>query len=272
MILVVLQMTAKILLKQPQKLAMIFKALYTSMEEVNVRIDTLGMNLRGMGNAKVTLTDILIPKTAFEEYPDIEAGSEITFQIKLADPIKILGRSKSDDTLELELTDRTFNFIIHGRYKKTFETSMQAFNKDHDQLPKVTYNNELTVKPGVLDEILGDVKLVSRYIFLEVKNNKLTVNGKARDQNSGTILEFFDTKDDTMKVVRNEERAISKYDLEMFSNLVSIFKTLDTDIVLEFDSQRPMRLRYDIKDFGRLHHFVAPWIGQADDSNEEQKD
>jgi proliferating cell nuclear antigen len=265
-------MTVRILLKQSQKLSMVFKALYTSMEEVNIRIDALGMNLRGMGNAKVTLTDILIPKSAFDEFPTIEVGSEITFQIKLADPIKILGRSKSEDTLELELTDRTFNFIIHGRYKKTYETSMQAFNKDHDQLPKVTYNNELTVKPGVLDEILGDVKLMTRYIFLEVKNNKLTVNGKARDQNSGTILEFFETDDNIMKVVRNEERAISKYDLEMFSSLVSIFKTLDTDVALEFDSQKPMRMRYIIKDFGSLHHFVAPWIAQADDSSNSEKD
>lgn len=250
----------KVVIKNPGKLKLIFQALSSTMDEVNIRLDTLGMSLRGMGNSNVTLTDILLPVSSFEEFPKIEAGDDgIKFRIKLADVIKVLGRSKPEDIVDFELTSRTWNIIIHSKYTKKFELSMTAFDPGQDKMPKVTYSNELHVGPAVLDEILKDIKLISETIQIEIKDQKVTINGKARDQNSGTMLDFF-SEEPVLKVVRSENDASSHYALAMFESLVSTLKSLDTTVEIELDNKTPMRLAYKVKDFGSLHHFVAPFI------------
>lgn len=253
----------KIIIKNPNRLKLLFQALSYSMEEINIRLDAIGMSLRGISDNKVTLTDILLPIETFEEFPKIAAGDDgIKLRLKVADVIKVLGRSKPDDTVDFELTSRTFNVVIHSKYTKKYELSMTAFDPTYDKMPKVTYNTELHVGPAVFDEILKDIRLMAETIQIDIKDGKATINGKAKDQNSGTMLDFF-SEEPILKVVRNEADISATYDLGMFESLVSVLKSFDTTVEIELDNRTPMRIAYKVKDFGSLHHFVAPFIRET---------
>lgn len=247
----------KFTIKEPKKLNQIFKAYLSAMDEANVRFNNLGMNLRGMGHSQVTLTDITIPKEIFESYPDLN-DEGITFRVSLENLVKVLDRSKTGDSLEIEITTRTLNLVINSKYKKTYQLSMTEFDKEKDKLPKVLFANELHGTLDTFDEIIKDIKLMADHIRIEIQDKKLTINGTARDQNSGTMLDFMN--DEGLKVVRNDKPVKQDYDPKMFESIVSILKGSESAMEIELDERTPMRIMVNIKGFGLLHHFVAPFI------------
>lgn len=251
-------MTIKLILKDPSRLSLVFKAMHSMMDETNIKITDLGLNIRGMSTDHVCLTDTFIVKEAFQDYPKLK-GESIEFRINLDNIIKILGRSKPADTLEIELTERTLNLIINSTYKKTFQMSMQAFNKEEDKLPKIPYSTTLQASPAILHEIIGDTKLVSEFMTIVIKNKKLTVNGRGRDQNAGSTLDFWDEEAKVLEVIQNDED-IPKLDFSfsMFESVVNTLKNLQDPIVMDMGAGKPMRLGFNIKDFGKLHHYIAP--------------
>src|SRR5688572_17716132 len=191
-------------LKNPSRLRLIFQAMKSMMDETNIRIDDLGITIRGMSTDHVCLTDTFIVKQAFEKYPQL-GSQNIELRINLDTIIKILSRAKPSDSLDIEFTERTLNLIINSSYRKTFEMSMLAFNKEEDMLPKIPYSTTIHVGPAILHEIIGDTKLVSDFMTVSIKNKTLKINGRGRDQNAGSTLDFYKEDAKIMELVQSDE-------------------------------------------------------------------
>lgn len=260
------EITECLAIKDPSKLLAVLKAMNTLADEANIKVTSDGVIIRSMDVDHISLSDIIISRDMFERY-ELE---DIKFRVKLDEINKILARGSKDSVLLLYIKDGMLNITINADYAKSYQIGVMEFKTEEDKVPKLDLKRKLEVRTTRLKEMMEDLALVSDYMELEIKDNKVTLNGKG-DVNR-TSLDFFAGDKTIMTLLPCDDPEVEKKRIKLrfrfakFDKYVGIMKAISETVTMEVDHQMPMKMDYQVENFGNLTLYIAPIFGEEDDN------
>ncbi len=231
-------------------------AISTLIEEADFNATPDGIKLRSMDPSHVAMVDFEWQKTAFEEYTCIEPTK---IRVNIASMLKLLKRVASDEILEMLYDEKTrkLNLTLKGKIMRKF--TMPTLDPAHEEVPtpKITFNSKVKLTASILRDIIDDVQAVSDNVRLEATPEKLTA--AATTELSSAVIEL-DKGSDMLLELDVKEPSKATFNLNYLSEITKAGASTSEIVTVEFSTNMPIRLEFDIPQQGRLLYYLAPRI------------
>lgn len=231
-------------------------AISTLIEEADFNATPEGVKLRSMDPSHVAMVDFEWQKMAFEEYTCVEPGK---IRVNIASMLKLLKRIGSDEILEMLYDDKTrkLNLTLKGKMTRKFTIPTLDPAQEEVPTPKITFNSRVKLTASTFRDIIEDVQTVSDNVRLEAAPERLTA--AATTELSSAIIEL--NKDsETLLELDVKEPSKATYNLNYLSEITKAGASTSEIVTVEFSSNMPIRLEFDIPQQGRLLYYLAPRI------------
>ncbi len=231
-------------------------AISTLIEEADFNATLDGIKLRSMDPSHVAMVDFEWQKTAFEEYTCQEPTK---IRVNIASMLKLLKRVGSDEILEMLYDEKTrkLNLTLKGKMMRKFTMPTLDPAQEEVPTPKITFNSKVKLTTSTLRDIIDDVQAVSDNVRLETTPEKLIA--AATTELSSAVIELEKTSEMLIELdVKEPSKAT--FNLNYLSEITKAGASAAEIVTVEFSSNMPIRLEFDIPQQGRLSYYLAPRI------------
>jgi proliferating cell nuclear antigen len=231
-------------------------AISTLIEEADFNATPDGIKLRSMDPSHVAMVDFEWQKTAFEEYTCQEPTK---IRVNIASMLKLLKRVSSDEILEMLYDEKTrkLNLTLKGKMMRKFTMPTLDPAQEEVPTPKITFNSKVKLTTSTFRDIIDDVQAVSDNVRLETTPEKLTA--AATTELSSAIIEL-EKASETLIELDVKEPSKATFNLNYLSEITKAGASAAEIVTVEFSSNMPIRLEFDIPQQGRLSYYLAPRI------------
>lgn len=213
-----------------------------------------GIKLIAADPAMVGLVDFQILNEAFESY-EIEDEKEAGLNIEKL--YSIIKRTKSSDTLKLELEDNKLNITIENSSTRNF--SLPVLDLDEEDIPTtqdLEFDAKADLKTSVLDKAIGDASIVGETITLTADSDNLNI----KSEGDSTDVEFnIEKGSEGLLELTAEESIESMFSIDYLNKMMKGKKLADS-VTLNMGNEYPMRLDFKVPDKLELSFILAPRI------------
>ncbi len=226
------------------------------IDEATFNLTPEGMKLRAMDPSRVAMVDFEWPKTVFDEY---NCSENMKMCVNISEMLKLLRRTGKDESVELELDEKTgrLKITIKGKYTRTFNMPTLEAMEEEVPTPKVTFNVKAKTTTEGLREAIEDASLVSDHVRVEADNEKIVMN--ATGDLMGATIELKKGSDALLDLTAKEP-AKATFSLSYLSEIVKAAVTTSDVASLEFSTDMPIRLDFKQQKEGKLTFYLAPRI------------
>ncbi len=231
-------------------------AISTLIEEADFNATPDGIKLRSMDPSHVAMVDFEWQKTAFEEYTCQEPTK---IRVNIASMLKLLRRVGSDEILEMLYDEKTrkLNLTLKGKMMRKFTIPTLDPAQEEVPTPKITFNSKIKLTTSTFRDIIEDVQAVSDNVRLETTPEKLIA--AATTELSSAVIELEKTSEMLIELdVKEPSKAT--FNLNYLSEITKAGASAAEIVTVEFSSNMPIRLEFDIPQQGRLSYYLAPRI------------
>ena len=231
-------------------------AISTLIEEADFNTTAEGLKLRSMDPSHVAMVDFEWPKAAFEEYV---CDKSTNIRVNVSTMLKLLRRGKSEESLEMSYDEdnKKVNLTLKGKILKRFTMPTLEPVEEEVPTPKLTFNAKIKLMSETLKEIVEDSETVSDNIRFEASKDKLLV--KATSELSNVSMEL--TKNDgALLELEVKEDAAATFNLNYLGEMVKAGSATSDVASIEFSTNIPVRLEFEMPQQGRLTYYLAPRI------------
>jgi len=123
--------------------------------------------------------------------------------------------------------------------------------------PKITFNSKVKLTTSIFRDIIEDVQAVSDNVRLETAPDKLTAT--ATTELSSAMIEL-DKGSEMLLELDVKEASKATYNLNYLSEITKAGASTSEIVTVEFSTNMPIRLEFDIPQQGRLLYYLAPRI------------
>ncbi|MCX6659828.1 MAG: proliferating cell nuclear antigen (pcna) [Candidatus Bathyarchaeota archaeon] len=231
-------------------------AISTLIEEADFNTTSEGLKLRSMDPSHVAMVDFEWPKGAFEEYV---CDKPTDIRVNLSTMLKLLKRGKSDESLEMAYDEenKKVNLTLKGKILKKFTMPTLEPVEEEVPTPKLSFSARVKLMSETLKEIVEDSETVSDNIRFEANPDKLLV--KASSELSNVSMELTKT-DGALLELDVKETAAATFNLNYLGEMVKAGSATSEVVALEFSTNMPIRLEFEMAQQGRLTYYMAPRI------------
>jgi len=231
-------------------------AISTLIEEADFNATPDGIKLRSMDPSHVAMVDFEWQKTAFEEYT-CEQATKI--RINLASMLKLLKRVGSEEILEMLYDEKTrkLNLTLKGKMMRKFTMPTLDPAQEEVPTPKITFNSKVKLTTSIFRDIIEDVHAVSDNVRLETTPERLTA--AATTELSSAVIEL-DKGSEMLLELAVKEPSKATFNLNYLSEITKAGASTSEIVTVEFSTNMPIRLEFDIPQQGRLLYYLAPRI------------
>jgi proliferating cell nuclear antigen len=231
-------------------------AISTLIEEADFNATPDGIKLRSMDPSHVAMVDFEWQKTAFEEYTCQEPTK---IRVNIASMLKLLKRVGSDEILEMLYDEKTrkLNLTLKGKMMRKFTIPTLDPAQEEVPTPKITFNSKVKLTASTLRDIIDDVQAVSDNVRLETTPEKLTA--AATTELSSAVIEL-EKASEMLIELDVKEPSKATFNLNYLSEITKAGASAAEIVTVEFSSNMPIRLEFDIPQQGRLSYYLAPRI------------
>lgn len=226
-------------------------AIASFISEGNFRFAEKGISLRAVDPSQIVLVDCFIEKGAFSQY-DLEPTYVGVDVVELA---RMLARSLPNDRLEMGVDEHEIQLNLEGDFSRTFHLPLIDVSEGDKELklPAQSFDARVEINARLLKEALKDALLFGSSVTVRVKEGKFWLEAKG----SPGVLKTVSKQSHAIQVKPGVD-ATSKYSLNFLANVI---KEADNDSIvqLEFKSDAPMRVTYDIGK-ARMQYYLAHMI------------
>ena len=226
------------------------------IDEATFNLAPEGIKLRAMDPSRVAMVDFEWPKTVFDEFTCSEAAKMC---INISELLKLLRRTGKDESVELELDEKTgrLKMVIRGKYTRTFNMPTLEATEEEVPTPKVTFNVKAKATTDGLREAIEDASLVSDHVRIEADKEKIVMN--ATGDLMGATIELKKGSDALLDL-ETKEASKATFSLSYLSEIVKAAVTTSDVASLEFSTDMPIRLDFKQPKEGKLTYYLAPRI------------
>lgn len=153
----------------------------TLVEEATFSATKDGMEFRGMDPSHVGLIDIKLNPDNYE------CGDDVRFAFRVDELAKITKRAGKDDTVHVAIGD-AMDVSLGARRKYSLRL-IDAEPKDAP-LPKLAHDIRFTISTADLISAISDIAVMSNFVTLKSKSNRITAYGKGDTGSASSIMEI----------------------------------------------------------------------------------
>ena len=234
----------------------VLSAIATLIDEATFEITPEKISLREMDPSRVAMVDFEWPKTLFEEF---ECAESTKICINLSEFLKLLKRTRKDDSIELRLDEKTgrLSLRLMGRYTRAFNMPTLEATIEEVPTPKIEFNVKAKVTTDGLKEAIEDSSLVSDNVQIEAEEERLVFSAKGDIM--GATIEMKKGSDVLLEIMVKEPSKAT-FSLNYLSDIVKAASATAELVTLEFSSNMPIKLDFHQIEGGKLVYYLAPRI------------
>jgi len=231
-------------------------AISTLIEEADFNTTEDGLKLRSMDPSHVAMVDFEWSKEAFEEYV---CDKPTNIRVNITTMLKLLRRSKSEESLEISYDEESkkVELTLRGKILKKFTMPTLESVEEEVPTPKLSFNARVKLMSETLKEIVEDSETVSDNISFKAKEDKLFV--KASSELSNVGMELSKT-DGALLELDIKEDSDATFNLNYFGQMVKAGSATSEVATIEFSTNMPIRLEFEMSQQGKLMYYLAPRI------------
>lgn len=231
-------------------------AISTLIEEADFNTTEDGLKLRSMDPSHVAMVDFEWSKEAFEEYV---CDKPTNIRVNITTMLKLLRRSKSEESLEISYDEESkkVELTLRGKILKKFTMPTLESVEEEVPTPKLSFNARVKLMSETLKEIVEDSETVSDNISFKAKEDKLLV--KASSELSNVGMELSKT-DGALLELDIKEDSDATFNLNYFGEMVKAGSATSEVATIEFSTNMPIRLEFEMSQQGKLMYYLAPRI------------
>jgi DNA polymerase III sliding clamp (beta) subunit (PCNA family) len=167
----------------------------------------------------------------------------------------MLSRSLTNDKLLLDVDENEMSLELEGDFSRKFHLPLIDVSDGEKELklPSQSFDAKVEINARLLKEALKDAQIFGSTVLVSVKDNRFWIEAKGSQGNLKTV-----SKQGTLISVKGGSNVTSKYSLNFLSNIVKEADN-DTNVLLEFKSDAPMRITYSIGR-AKMQYYLAHMI------------
>jgi len=231
-------------------------AIATLVDEASFTINKEGIGLRAMDPSHVAMVDFEWPSAVFEEYI---CDEQTKLSVNVAEMLKLLRRVGGDESIELVLEPGSpkLMMILRSKYTRTFGMSTLEPSSEEVPTPKISFNASARLTASLLRNALDDASAVSDHIIFDASSDKLIMRAAG---DVGNVVVEVEKGTDELLGLEVKENSRSTFSLNYLSEMVRAASNLSDVVMLEFSTDMPIRLNFEMPSKGRLQYYLAPRI------------
>ncbi|MBO3802711.1 MAG: hypothetical protein JTT11_02355 [Candidatus Brockarchaeota archaeon] len=231
----------------------ILAAVSAVVDEVTLRVDPEGLNVRALDLAEVSMVDLSLKKEAFESY---EVGGEERIAFRVSDVLKLLRSTVPNEKVKIEPVENQLRFQVTGSFTRSFGVPIFGGESKNLPLPKVNLKNRFTVPIAIMAHLVQNGKHVSDSVKLETQEKRVTLSVKGETSSfnvdllpeDGTLVDYVLVAGSTVS-----------YDLTRLSKIVSALDFADS-VKVAYDADMPLRITASFGSSGEVNYYLAPKV------------
>lgn len=231
-------------------------AVSTLIEEADFNATPEGIKLRSMDPSHVAMVDFEWQKAAFEDYSCMQPTK---IRLNLAAMLKLLRRVSSDELLEMVYDENTrkLNLTLKGKMTRKFTVPTLDPAEEEVPTPKITFNSKVKLTTSSLKDVIDDVQAVSDNVRFEATQEKFTA-AAITELSSATIE--MDRGSEIVLELDVKEPSKATFNLNYLAEIAKAGASTSEIVTVEFSTNMPVKLEFDIPQQGRLLYYLAPRI------------
>ena len=229
----------------------IINAISALIEEASFTLASDGLKLRALDPSRTAMVDLLIPREAFEEFPE-SLSEEVRIGVNFDDFKKLLRRIKKGDKIGMEVSEGKLRVRLIGKASRTMTLPLIDIGAEELPTPKVVYTVLAKVSSDSLNEALKDAD-----VKFDAKDDGLYISASS---DKGDVEVKFEKEGEVMFEYDLKEPATAKYSLDYLVDTVSKAYRISDIVTVEFATQKPIALTFEIPMGGKLTYYIAPMI------------
>ncbi|QDI74118.1 hypothetical protein [Nitrosopumilus spindle-shaped virus] len=228
-------------------LEQILKSFKVVLDECTLGIDQSGLFFRALDPRHISLIDMRLPKSIFQEW---NISKEISFEVDVELFLKIV---KSLDKKQSVLLEIFKDEIKISNKESSTLLNIREGNPQETPVPNIIFDQKITSTQNEFLKVLRSIDAISDYVTIEKTFDYCYVSGKGEKGSSknelSTVFNFG----------TSETISESTYNLDY---LMPFLKTVPKDQIvdLEFSSTKPVKLTTKINEIGIIQFYLAPRV------------
>ncbi len=262
-------MIVKVVLEESDRISL-FKSLINAASQILsdgiFSFSEEGIVLRSMDTPRVAMVDLTLRPEFFTEY---EVKEPTSIKLNLQEFKKVLGRGQKDDILTLQVRENDFQVLYKGSIAKQFTLPLKEFSDDEIlRGGNFAFAVMAQFSIGILKEIIQDMEVAGEDVTVVAEDAKLVFKHESSRGKSSAMVEMEPSDEGPLRSLTVSDESVhqatyrTEY-LKKFAALDSSSVSGNTTI-LEFQSNHPLRLSFDIIDSLSISFILAPQITDED--------
>ena len=244
----VLTLTAKT--AESGDMKMVVNAIATLMEEADFTATPDKLTFRGMDPSHVAMVDVVLPSDAFESY---ECKEKTAFGVRIGRLADVIKRADKKDGIVIHVDDGRLDVTVGNN--KNFSLKLLDAGNSNTPLPKIPFENKVSLPAAMLDKILMDVKVVDDYVTMSADGKKAVFSGKGDDGSASISI-----GEESGVEVSAGGTGSGTYSLEYIVPIIKAVAGVVKQMTCEFSGAKPLRLEFQFATTGKIHFYLAPRV------------
>jgi len=224
------------------------------IDEGIFNIDQNGISLLTPDRAMVSVVDLKILSTAFDEF-SIEKPQSLG--LNLANLSAVLRRAKSSDKLVLETEKgERLKITLEGSGTRIFEIPIIETKIEKPPVDQLSFGGKIDVETSAIEEGVSDAEVIGDSIVFEAEKDDFRMYAKGDVSSAELLMKKGKGSLLDMKVTKAIK---SQYPLDYLKKMIKVGK-LSKQLTLEFGTDYPMRLSFKTIDKMNLSFILAPRV------------
>lgn len=237
-----------------------FKNLISSfqiiVEEAVFTLSDEKILFRAWDPSHVVMVNCALPQSLFEEY----ACDETTkICMSLPQISKVLKGARGNEPLEISVEKGDLITLrVMGEYRRVFNLSTLAVKEEEElPLPSLSFNVKLRITTSCFKRMVDDIAMISDYVRIRASENVLEFDGLGDFGNAELTLAKGSEPLLNFEVA---QESVASYDANTLSDIAKVTSNCSDVVSLEFSSEIPVKLDFELPQQGKLIYYLAPRV------------
>jgi len=233
----------------------LIESLEAIIEDANFIADREALRLRALDAARIAMVDLYLPRESFTQYELDE--EQVRIGVNFENFRKILKRAKAGDRIICRVEGGRLKVTLAGKAERTFSLPLIDVAGEELPVPKVTFDVMAKMLSDTLRDSLKEAELVSDSVRLIGEESELKIQARSDE---GEWEAVFSIDRGSLIEYEVKQPSSSSYSLNYLDDIVSRAYRISDLVTLEFSTNKPLCLTFDIAGGGTLKFYLAPRI------------
>ncbi len=227
------------------------------IDEGVFKVDKNGISMLAPDRTMVSVTDLRILSSAFDEF---SVDKEESIGLNLSHFASVLKRLSAGDKLVLETESKgnMLKITAKGASTRTFEIPLIEVTTEKPPVDQLAFEGNISLNSELFDQGVADAEVIGDSVILEAGPEGFSMRAKGDVRSSNLELK---KNDKGLLKLETKGKIKAQYPLEYLKKMMKAGKVAK-HLTVEFSSDYPMRLSFKAIDKMSLSFILAPRVSE----------